>query len=178
VASAAGASSTTTPSSSVRWGASAAPLPLNAHAYAAVQAPEAPLRPMPAPGPTAKIEDRLPAASVVAAKPEPKVEAKAEAPEPKREAAREPTRSITSLSEWVIQLGATDEEQKAKTILEEAKARSGRALAKAAPFTERVSRDGSTLYRARFSGFREADDAQEACKVLKRSGFACFATRS
>jgi D-alanyl-D-alanine carboxypeptidase len=178
VASAAGASSTTTPSSSVRWGASSAPLPLNAHAYATVQAPEAPLRPTPASAPTAKIEDRLPAASVVAAKPEPRVEAKAEAPEPKREATRESPRTIASVSEWVIQLGATDEEKKAKTILDEAKARSGRALAKAAPFTEKVSRDGSTLYRARFSGFREADDAQEACKVLKRSGFACFATRS
>jgi len=34
------------------------------------------------------------------------------------------------------------------------------------------------LYRARFSGFEEADSAQEACKSLKRNGFACFATRS
>jgi D-alanyl-D-alanine carboxypeptidase len=82
------------------------------------------------------------------------------------------------VSEWVIQLGATDEEKKAKLILDEAKARTGRVLAKAAPFTEKVSRDGSTLYRARFSGFQEAEDAQEACKALKRSGFACFATRS
>ncbi|HEX2265365.1 MAG TPA: SPOR domain-containing protein, partial [Solirubrobacterales bacterium] len=60
----------------------------------------------------------------------------------------------------------------------EAKARTGRVLAKASPFTEKVSRDGSTLFRARFSGFQEAEDAQEACKALKRSGFACFATRS
>jgi D-alanyl-D-alanine carboxypeptidase len=82
------------------------------------------------------------------------------------------------VSEWVIQLGATDEETKAKLILDEAKARTGRVLAKASPFTEKVSRDGSTLFRARFSGFQEAEDAQEACKALKRSGFACFATRS
>ncbi len=173
VASAAGASSTTTPSSSVRWGASSAPLPLNAHAYAAIQAPEAPARPVA----TAKIEDRLPAASVVAAKadikPDPKPEARTEAPEPKREALR-----AMAVSEWVIQLGATDEETKAKLILDEAKARTGRVLAKASPFTEKVSRDGSILFRARFSGFQEAEDAQEACKALKRSGFACFATRS
>jgi D-alanyl-D-alanine carboxypeptidase len=41
-----------------------------------------------------------------------------------------------------------------------------------------VSRDGATLFRARFSGFDDADEAQDACKTLKRSGFSCFATRS
>ena len=51
-------------------------------------------------------------------------------------------------------------------------------LAKASPFTEKVVRDGATLYRARFSGFDEADSANEACRSLKRNGFACFATRS
>ncbi|MEG9527894.1 MAG: SPOR domain-containing protein, partial [Hyphomicrobiales bacterium] len=37
---------------------------------------------------------------------------------------------------------------------------------------------GTTLFRARFSGFAEQDSAQEACSALKRSGFSCFATRS
>jgi D-alanyl-D-alanine carboxypeptidase len=78
---------------------------------------------------------------------------------------------------WVIQLGATDDEGKAKSILADAQSKSGRVLGKAAPFTERVVRDGTTLFRARFSGFSEADAAQEACKALKRNGFACFATR-
>jgi D-alanyl-D-alanine carboxypeptidase len=50
-------------------------------------------------------------------------------------------------------------------------------LSKAEPFTEKVTKDGTTLYRARFAGFDE-DTAQTACKVLKRNGFACFATRS
>ena len=67
---------------------------------------------------------------------------------------------------------------KAREILDEARQRSRGALAKASPFTEKVVRDGATLYRARFSGFEEADSAQEACKALKRNGFACFATRS
>jgi D-alanyl-D-alanine carboxypeptidase len=71
-----------------------------------------------------------------------------------------------------------DDEAKAKEMLQEARSRSGRILAKASPFTEKVVRDGTTLYRARFSGFDEADSAQDACKALKRSGFACFATRS
>ena len=80
-----------------------------------------------------------------------------------------------TISGWVIQLGATDEEDKAKDILARAKA-SGRFMAKAAPFTEKVNKDGSTLYRARFSGFDE-DDAQSACRQLKRSGFSCFAVK-
>jgi D-alanyl-D-alanine carboxypeptidase len=113
---------------------------------------------------SAKVEERLPAASAVATK--------ADTSETKREAAR------SALTGWMIQLGATDDESKAKTMLNNARSRSGRVLAKASPFTEKVTRDGSTLYRARFSGFAEADDAQEACKVLKRNGFACFATRS
>jgi D-alanyl-D-alanine carboxypeptidase len=77
----------------------------------------------------------------------------------------------------VIQIAAVDDESKAKEMLDAAKSRSGRALAKASPVTERVTRDGSTLFRARFSGFAEADDAQDACRTLKRNGFNCFATR-
>jgi D-alanyl-D-alanine carboxypeptidase len=79
---------------------------------------------------------------------------------------------------WVIQLGATDDEDKARTMLDNAKSRSGRALAHASAFTEKVSKEGSVLYRARFSGFNEAGQAEAACKALKRNGFACFATRS
>jgi D-alanyl-D-alanine carboxypeptidase len=101
------------------------------------------------------------------------VVAKADLPETRQEEARRPAASA-----WLIQLGATDDEGKAKSILEDAKSRSGRALARASAFTEKVSKGGSTLYRARFSGFDEAQEAEAACKVLKRSGFACFATRS
>ena len=43
-------------------------------------------------------------------------------------------------------------------------------------FIEKVIKDGTTLCRARFSGFDE-DAAQSACKVLKSNGFSCFATR-
>ena len=57
---------------------------------------------------------------------------------------------------------------------EQAKTQSQTALAKAYAFTEKVCKGGSTLYRARFSGFDE-DNAQSACKSLKRDGFACFA---
>jgi D-alanyl-D-alanine carboxypeptidase len=79
-------------------------------------------------------------------------------------------------SGWIIQLGATDDEAKARDILQRAKASGKARLARAEGFTEKVSKGGSTLYRARFSGFDE-NDAQSACKVLKRDGFSCFTVR-
>jgi len=164
VASASGASTTTTPSSStLRWNTGPQGLPQSAQAYAPVQ--EAPAA-VAVHTPTAT---QTPRASIA-----PKVEERSsvsKAEEPRRE-------TRPAVTGWIIQLGATDDEQKAKSILEKARSRSGRALAKASPFTEKVTRDGTTLYRARFSGFAEADDAEGACKVLKRSGFACFAARS
>jgi D-alanyl-D-alanine carboxypeptidase len=78
---------------------------------------------------------------------------------------------------WMIQLGATDDEAKAREILANAKSRSKGTLSAASGFTEKVVKGGTTLFRARFAGFGEADDAQSACNTLKRSGFACFATR-
>jgi len=161
VASAAGASSTTTPSPLSRGSAAAAALPPATQAYASAQG--------------GKTDHRLPGLSETAA-----VRHEAPAPAAHAEAAaaprREPARPAASA--WVIQLGAVDDESEAKTLLQDAKSRSGRALAQASAFTEKVVRDGTTLYRARFSGFDEAEEAQQACRTLKRSGFNCFATRS
>ncbi|HZH11831.1 MAG TPA: SPOR domain-containing protein [Microvirga sp.] len=179
VASAAGASSTTTPSStaSIRWHKGQEPLPLNAQAYAAVQG-------QPAQSPQlsdaqkaalqAKIETKTPApAAQPQGQAQPvkvaslKAEApKAEAPEVKK-----------TVSGWVIQLGATDDEDKAKEMLSSARSRFGKALGKASPYTEKVSSNGGTLYRARFSGFKESGDAEQVCKQLKKGGMACFASR-
>jgi D-alanyl-D-alanine carboxypeptidase len=81
----------------------------------------------------------------------------------------------TGSTGWVIQLGAPEDEGKAKELLAAAK-NSTRALRHASPFTEKVVKGGTTLWRARFSGF-DPDAAQAACKELKRNGFACFATK-
>jgi D-alanyl-D-alanine carboxypeptidase len=78
---------------------------------------------------------------------------------------------------WIIQLGATDDEAKAKDILARARAKAAGPLADASGFTEKVEKGGSTLFRARFAGFEESKDAERACARLKRDGFACFATR-
>ncbi len=81
-------------------------------------------------------------------------------------------------SAWVIQLGAMDDEDKARSMLTQARAKVGGSLSKAAPYTVKVEHGGATLYRARFSGFSEQETAQDACVALKRSGYSCFATRS
>jgi D-alanyl-D-alanine carboxypeptidase len=76
---------------------------------------------------------------------------------------------------WVIQIGATDDAEKASDLLNRAKSKNA-ALASAHPFTEKVQKGDSTLFRARFAGL-DSNAAEQACKSLKRSGFSCFAAR-
>ena len=185
-ASASGATSTTTPSALPLKIASGAPAA--AQAYAPVPTPDTSHHPLPPASPVAsKNQTRLASIEPSALMPPepPRSEAvrseQARADAADAKAAREPPRREAprgSMSPWVIQLGAMDDEGKAKAVLDQARSRSGRMLAKASAFTEKVVRAGTTLYRARFSGFQEADSAQAACKTLKRSGFNCFATRS
>jgi D-alanyl-D-alanine carboxypeptidase len=78
---------------------------------------------------------------------------------------------------WMIQVGATDEISKANELLARARREAGNALASAEPFTERVEKGSTTLYRARFAGF-DADSAALACKTLQRSGMPCFTTKN
>jgi D-alanyl-D-alanine carboxypeptidase len=154
----------------VRWQKGPEALPANAQAYAALPAP-------------------IPASQKAAL--QAKIEAKATEPAPaattaavtktaslKAEALKaEAVETKKTVSGWVIQLGATDEEDKAKAMLDSARSRFGKVLGKASPFTEKVTVDGSTLYRARFSGFSESDDAAKVCKQLKKGGVNCFASR-
>ena len=76
---------------------------------------------------------------------------------------------------WMIQIGATEDAEKAHDLLARAKARA--ALGTARPFTEKVQKGGGTLWRARFAGLEE-NSAEAACRSLKKSGFSCFATRN
>lgn len=90
------------------------------------------------------------------------------------ETARRPTAARTG---WMIQIGATDDVAKANALLAKAKADGRNTLGRAQPFTEKVQKGASILYRARFAGL-EADSAELACKTLKRTGFSCFATKN
>lgn len=78
---------------------------------------------------------------------------------------------------WMIQIGATDDADKAQELLARAKSEGHGVLGRAHPFTEKVQRGRETLWRARFAGLEE-DSAEFACRTLKRAGFSCFATRN
>lgn len=142
-----------------------------AEPVAAKEEPKAEIRPEPK-AESKKIEARLP--EPAAAKPEPATTV-AKAPEPKP--VEKLVEKAAAATKWVIQLGATDDEAKAKDILARARAKASGSLADASAFTEKVEKGGATLFRARFAGFEESKDAEKACAQLKRGGFACFATR-
>jgi D-alanyl-D-alanine carboxypeptidase len=77
----------------------------------------------------------------------------------------------------MIQIGASDNMEKASELLERAQARSHGVLDAAQPFTQKVQKGEMTLYRARFAGL-DPSAAEAACKSLLRSGFDCFTTKN
>ncbi len=173
---------TTTPSA-MRWSVGAQPAdakvlrpPANVDVTSSIaKAPE----PAEAPAKAADAKIVEAKVEVAAASIERKAEAapaKAQAPEPAPALSHQA--AVVASGKWVIQLGATDDEGKAKEILARARAKAAGPLASASPFTEKVEKGGSTLFRARFAGFDDSKDAQNACAQLKRGGFSCFATRS
>lgn len=110
------------------------------------------------------------------------------APEPvreasQREAATPPapaapaSRPPQTRSGWVIQVGAYPAESEAKERLAMVKTKASRLLAAASPFTEPVQRGETTLYRARFAGL-EREQAEAACKFLKRNDVDCLAMKN
>ncbi|MFG1179404.1 serine hydrolase [Xanthobacter versatilis] len=76
-------------------------------------------------------------------------------------------------SGWQIQIGAFGAEREAKAKLDAAKARAKSVLGSADPYTEKVTKGSSDLYRARFAGLDEKG-AREACRLLKRNDFDCM----
>jgi D-alanyl-D-alanine carboxypeptidase len=78
---------------------------------------------------------------------------------------------------WIIQVGAFPEEEKAKERIREAQTVGKRILANANPFTEKVVKGRTELYRARFAGF-DQDAAEAACKLFKRNEIACVAMKN
>ena len=166
VASASGALGTTTPNNRQ------SPPPANALAFATTATGSIPLPPADVGASRSASLVEGSAASGPAASAPPVAGAESSpVPPPARPA--EPRRSA-----WVIQIGALDSERAARQVLERAQSRAKPVLRNADPFTEEVRANGTTLFRARFSGFEAANEAENACRQLKRSGFACFALRS
>ena len=78
---------------------------------------------------------------------------------------------------WIIQVGAFEAEHEAKDRLSSAQSKAKHLLARADAFTETVVKDNQTFFRARFAGF-EKDEAEAACKYLKRNDFACMTLKN
>ncbi|MCW0979480.1 D-alanyl-D-alanine carboxypeptidase [Agrobacterium sp. BT-220-3] len=77
---------------------------------------------------------------------------------------------------WVIQIGASPDENSARGLLQSAQEKGGAALRSAKPFTVAFSKDGSQIYRARFGGFDGQNAAVNACNALKKKGVSCWAS--
>ena len=96
-------------------------------------------------------------------------------PEPKRDVA---ARSAAAHTGWIVQVGAFDVERDAQQRLSNAHAKIGHVLDNADPFTEPVVKGDKTLYRARFAGFQQKDEADAVCKQLKRNDIDCMTIRN
>ena len=115
-----------------------------------------------------------PAPAPVRAEPVRDVAPQRETP-PQREAA--PSSRPQTRSGWTIQVGAYPAESEAHQRLAHVKSKASRLLASASPFTESVQRGETTLYRARFAGL-EREQAEAACKFLKRNDVDCLAMKN
>jgi cell division septation protein DedD len=99
----------------------------------------------------------------------------AAAPEAKRLIAAERAPTHTG---WVVQIGAFDIEREAQQQLSSAHAKAGHVLDNANPFTEVVVKGDKTLYRARFAGFQQKDEAEAVCKQLKLRDIDCITIKN
>jgi D-alanyl-D-alanine carboxypeptidase len=103
--------------------------------------------------------------------------------EPRLELARaepvraEPAARKIAHSGWIIQVGAYEAEREAKERLSAVQSKAKQILGRADAFTETVVKGDKTFYRARFAGF-ERDQAEAACKQLKRNDIACMTIKN
>jgi len=81
-------------------------------------------------------------------------------------------------SGWIIQVGALESESEARQRIETARSHAHGLLNKADSFTEPVvAKDDRKLFRARFAGL-DREQAEAACRTLKRSDISCIAVRN
>jgi D-alanyl-D-alanine carboxypeptidase len=99
----------------------------------------------------------------------------APAPEPKHDTA---AHNAPTHAGWIVQIGAFDVEREAQEKLSSAQAKIGHVLDRADPFTEPVMKGDKTLYRARFAGFPQKDEADAVCKQLKRNDIDCMTIKN
>ena len=79
---------------------------------------------------------------------------------------------------WWIQVGAFPNAKAAKERLNDAKESATALLAKVTPYTEKVSKDSTNLFRARFAGFKSEWHAKRTCQTLLRHKFDCIVAKN
>lgn len=85
----------------------------------------------------------------------------------------QPAAATAKVRGWQIQIAAASSAELAMDLLADAKAKIGGALADRDTYTEAVTRDGSTFYRARFTGFASKTEARSACDQLVKNRYDC-----
>ncbi|MES1154864.1 MAG: SPOR domain-containing protein, partial [Pseudorhodoplanes sp.] len=96
---------------------------------------------------------------------------------PAVQAAAIPSSENKPRSGWIIQVGAYEDIAEAREKMNIARAKAAGLLQGSDPFTETVVKGDKTLYRARFAGLKQ-DQAEAACRALKRSEIVCMAIRN
>lgn len=81
--------------------------------------------------------------------------------------------STTGERKWQIQIAAATSAQAAMDLLSDARNKVGGSLKSLDTYTEMVTRNGTTFYRARFTGFETKDEARTACDKLVRQRYDC-----
>jgi D-alanyl-D-alanine carboxypeptidase len=90
----------------------------------------------------------------------------------------DPAKPAVTHTGWIIQVGALESESEALQRIDAARSQARGLLAKADPFTETVIAKGDRkLFRARFAGL-DRDQAEAACRTLKRSDISCITVRN
>lgn len=81
-------------------------------------------------------------------------------------------------SGWSIQIGAFPNAKAARDRLNDVKDSATALLAKATPYTEKVSKDSNNLFRARFAGFRSEWHARRVCQTLQKRDVDCIVAKN
>jgi D-alanyl-D-alanine carboxypeptidase len=159
------------------------PMPVTSQTHATLTTRSESELPPPPPGAKPGVLGVLPAqvaAPARAAPPSAPAYASAGASEPAVSAptpATVPSSEIKHRSGWIVQVGAYEDIAEAREKLATAKTRAAGLLQGGDPFTEPVVKGDKTLYRARFAGLKQ-DQAEAACRLLKRSDIVCMAIRN
>nr|WP_272210129.1 D-alanyl-D-alanine carboxypeptidase [Marinicella sp. W31]MDC2875993.1 D-alanyl-D-alanine carboxypeptidase [Marinicella sp. W31] len=86
------------------------------------------------------------------------------------------TSSISQPRGWVVQVGTAATAEDARAILIRTQGKAGGALEESEPFALAYNNGGQEIYRARFGGFPDQEEAVRACRALKRNGVSCWAS--